>query len=111
MLYLIVQIAIVSLPFAALILPLRGLPARRFWTAIAAQFVLMVGWAVLGGAVIGKIWWELSGGCAGNGGGFEGTCGYAGIAQTATVGFVTAVVMTTICGIALRRLIDRRGVS
>ena len=106
-LYILVEGAIPVLPFIALICPLKGLPRRSFWLALALQVGLMILWALLGGTVIARLWWRLSGGCAAHGGGFEGACGYAGFATQVMAGYATAVVMTSICGILLRYAIKK----
>lgn len=88
--------------FLALIGPLHGLPRRSFWCALAAQCALLPVWSVFGWVTIGGWWWRASGGCAGNGGGFEGACGYSGVAMQFIAAVGTTIVMTAIVGIVLR---------
>src|SRR3546814_1805617 len=46
------------------------------------------------------ILWEMSGGCAAHGGGFEGNCGYGGIVLQAMAAVGTAAVVGLISGTA-----------
>ncbi|RVV98966.1 hypothetical protein EKE94_08785 [Mesobaculum littorinae] len=108
MIWLLIQLAIQILPLAVLIGPLQGLPRRMFWWAILVQIVLMAFWAWVGATVIGGLWWRAGGGCAGHGGSFEGTCGYAGVANGIISGYATACIMTLVCGIVFRIVVKRR---
>ena len=111
MLSLIFHLKVLFWPLLALIEPLKGLPKRTFLKAFGVQLGLMVLWALLGGTLVGKLVWWASGGCAGNGGSFEGACGYAQIGNTVVAGYATAVIMTLLCGILLRIGIERKGDS
>ncbi|WP_128292529.1 hypothetical protein [Afifella aestuarii] len=98
-------VLLAALLLLSLLVPLYDLPKRAFWWALLSQCILCLLWGALGWGIVAPALWSPSVRCSDLGALFDGSCGFADMANEILATLATMVLLTAVCGFALRTAI------